>query len=91
MKFTTSKRLTPCSPSSVTAGQSRSANIATSTFAPLSSFLPDDCTCIAARPTTRWKPSESVGVVSLSSGIGSISSSRKRSSFFLSAGASPPA
>src|SRR6185295_18610340 len=41
-----------------------SPKIATSTFAPVTSFLPEDCTCRIARWITRWKPS--VGWVSTS-------------------------
>ena len=47
--ISTSKRVTPCSASIPTAGQSRSAKTATRTFAPFSSFFPELCTCIAAR------------------------------------------
>src|SRR5580765_1797302 len=38
--------------------------MATSTLAPVTSFLPEDCTCRMARWITRWKPS--VGCVSTS-------------------------
>src|SRR5688572_2215860 len=38
--------------------------MATSTLAPVTSFLPEDCTCRIARWITRWKPS--VGCVSTS-------------------------
>ncbi len=92
MKFTTSKRVTPCSPSMVTAGQSRSAKRATRTLAPLSSFFPELCTCMAARCTARLKPSESEGNwASASSGMGSTSSSRNFSSRFFRLAGSPPA
>src|SRR5882724_4673275 len=54
----------PCCCRKYTACESFSPKIATSTFAPVTSFLPDDCTCRIARWMTRWKPS--VGWVSTS-------------------------
>src|SRR5690349_3420111 len=44
-----------------TAWLSRSENKATSTLAPVTSLRPDDCTCTAARCTTRWKPAVGKG------------------------------
>src|SRR5258706_12491529 len=54
----------PCCCRKYTACQSFSPKIATSTLAPVTSFLPEDCTCRIARWITRWKPS--VGCVSTS-------------------------
>src|SRR6266852_4641457 len=54
----------PCCCRKYTACESFSPKIATSTFAPVTSFFPDDCTCRMARWITRWKPS--VGWVSTS-------------------------
>src|SRR5271155_2692018 len=45
-----------CSCRKYAAWLSRSAKIATRTLAPVTSSRPDDCTWIAARWTTRWKP-----------------------------------
>src|SRR3954471_6345006 len=39
-----------------TACESFSPKMATSTLAPVTSFLPEDCTCRMARWITRWKP-----------------------------------
>src|SRR3990170_7308982 len=64
MKFTTSRRAMPCCCRKYTACESFSPKIATSTLAPVTSFLPEDCTCRMARWITRWKPS--VGCVSTS-------------------------
>src|SRR5512143_442967 len=64
MKLTISSRVTPCWVRKYTACESFSPNTATSTFAPVTSFLPEDCTCRMARWITRWKPS--VGCVSTS-------------------------
>src|SRR4029079_2374424 len=44
-----------------TAWLSRSENKATNTLAPVTSLRPDDCTCTAARCTTRWKPAVGKG------------------------------
>src|SRR5581483_8319552 len=52
----------PCWCRKYTACESFSPKIATSTFAPVTSFLPEDCTCRIARWITRWKPC--VGCVS---------------------------
>ena len=67
MKFTTSKRVTPCCCRKYTACESFSPKMATKTLAPVTSFLPFevDCTCMIARWITRWNPS--VGCVSTSS------------------------
>jgi len=67
MKFTTSKRVTPCCCKKYTACESFSPKIATNTLAPVTSFLPFevDCTCMMARWITLWNPS--VGWVSTSS------------------------
>src|SRR5574341_2299622 len=54
----------PCCCRKYTACESFSPKIATSTLAPVTSFLPEDCTCRMARWITRWKPS--VGCVSTS-------------------------
>src|SRR3954471_7830858 len=54
----------PCCCRKYTACESFSPKMATSTFAPVTSFLPEDCTCRIARWITRWKPS--VGCVSTS-------------------------
>src|SRR5687768_4098935 len=54
----------PCCCRKYTAWESFSPKIATSTLAPVTSFLPEDCTCRMARWMTRWKPS--VGCVSTS-------------------------
>ena len=54
----------PCCCRKYTACDSFSPKIATSTLAPVTSFLPEDCTCRIARWMTRWKPS--VGWVSTS-------------------------
>src|SRR5258706_10334553 len=54
----------PCCCRKYTACESFSPKIATSTLAPVTSFLPEDCTCRIARWITRWKPS--VGCVSTS-------------------------
>src|SRR5688572_12550963 len=54
----------PCCCRKYTACESFSPKIATSTLAPVTSFLPEDCTCRMARWITRWKPS--VGWVSTS-------------------------
>src|SRR6185369_9721934 len=54
----------PCCCRKYTACESFSPKIATSTLAPVTSFLPEDCTCSMARWITRWKPS--VGWVSTS-------------------------
>src|ERR1700675_2706753 len=54
----------PCCCRKYTAWESFSPKIATSTLAPVTSFLPEDCTCRMARWITRWKPS--VGWVSTS-------------------------
>src|SRR5918911_5498220 len=45
-----------CSCRKYAAWLSRSAKIATRTFAPVTSSRPDDCTWITARWITRWKP-----------------------------------
>src|SRR6516225_9805306 len=45
-----------CSCRKYAAWLSRSAKIATSTLAPVTSSRPDDCTWITARWMTRWKP-----------------------------------
>src|ERR1700677_506651 len=45
-----------CSCRKYAAWLSRSAKIATSTLAPVTSSRPEDCTWIAARWTTRWNP-----------------------------------
>jgi hypothetical protein len=65
MKFTTSRRVMPWRCRKYTAWESFSPKMATSTLAPVTSFLPEDCTCRMARWITRWKPS--VGWVSISS------------------------
>src|SRR6185436_7683454 len=65
MKFTTSSRVTPFWCRKYTACESFSPKIATSTFAPVTSLRPEDCTWSIARWITRWKPS--VGWVSTSS------------------------
>ena len=55
-----------CSCRKKAAWLSRSAKIATSTLAPVTSSRPDDCTWITARWMTRWKPAvglESSGTV----------------------------
>src|SRR5215831_4404063 len=52
-----------CSCRKNTAWLSRSENSATSTLAPVTSSRPEDCTWIAARCSTRWKPA--VGLASL--------------------------
>ena len=67
IKFTTSKRVTPCCCKKYTACESFSPKMATNTLAPVTSFLPFDvdCTCMMARWITRWNPS--VGCVSTSS------------------------
>src|SRR5262245_51770092 len=62
--LTTSPRATSCFCRKYTACESFSPKIATSTLAPVTSFLPEDCTCRMARWITRWKPS--VGWVSTS-------------------------
>src|SRR3954464_9523407 len=54
----------PCCCRKYTACESFSPKMATSTLAPVTSFLPDDWTCRMARWITRWKPS--VGCVSTS-------------------------
>src|SRR5512144_2169923 len=54
----------PCCCRKYTACESFSPKIATSTLAPVTSFLPEDCTCRIARWITRWKPR--VGCVSTS-------------------------
>src|SRR5204863_7459570 len=54
----------PCCCRKYTACESFSPKMATSTLAPVTSFLPEDCTCRIARWMTRWKPS--VGWVSTS-------------------------
>src|ERR1051325_7749729 len=54
----------PCCCRKYTACESFSPKIATRTFAPVTSFLPEDCTWRMARWITRWKPS--VGWVSTS-------------------------
>src|ERR1700741_3515450 len=54
----------PCCCRKYTACESFSPKIATSTLAPVTSFLPEDWTCRMARWMTRWKPS--VGCVSTS-------------------------
>src|SRR3954447_1334372 len=54
----------PCCCRKYTACESFSPKMATSTLAPVTSFLPEDCTCRMARWMTRWKPS--VGCVSTS-------------------------
>src|SRR5258705_2249794 len=54
----------PCCCRKYTACESFSPKIATSTLAPVTSFLPEDWTCRMARWMTRWKPS--VGWVSTS-------------------------
>src|SRR5688572_17250785 len=54
----------PCCCRKYTACESFSPKIATSTLAPVTSFLPEDWTCRIARWITRWKPS--VGWVSTS-------------------------
>src|SRR5690242_9104890 len=54
----------PCCCRKYTAWESFSPKIATSTLAPVTSFLPEDCTCRMARWITRWKPR--VGWVSTS-------------------------
>src|SRR3989337_1830080 len=55
----------PCCWRKYTACESFSPKMATSTLAPVTSFLPEDCTCRMARWMTRWNPS--VGWVSISS------------------------
>src|SRR5256885_12422825 len=54
----------PCCWRKYTACESFSPKIATSTFAPVTSFFPEDWTCRMARWMTRWKPR--VGWVSTS-------------------------
>src|SRR2546426_8941530 len=54
----------PCCWRKYTACESFSPKMATRTFAPVTSFLPEDWTCRMARWITRWKPS--VGWVSTS-------------------------
>ena len=56
MKFTTSNRLISCCFNRYTACDSCSPKIATSTLAPVTSLLPEDCTCSTARCSTRWNP-----------------------------------
>ena len=51
-----------CSCRKYTAWLSRSENRATSTLAPVTSSRPEDCTWIAARCTTRWKPAVGFGI-----------------------------
>src|SRR5262245_9869959 len=53
---TASKRVISCSCRKNAAWLSRSAKIATSTLAPVTSSRPEDCTCTTARWITRWKP-----------------------------------
>jgi len=55
----------------IAAWLSRSAKIATSTLAPVTSSRPDDCTWITARWITRWKPA-----VGLESSPPSVTSSQ---------------
>lgn len=58
------------------AAGSRSANSATSTFAPVTSSRPDDCTWIAARCSTLWKPA--VGFASSGRRVTRLDSSLSR-------------
>src|SRR3981081_1140765 len=46
----------PCCWRKYTACESFSPKMATRTFAPVTSFLPEDWTCRMARWITRWKP-----------------------------------
>src|ERR1051326_1524814 len=65
----------PCCCRKYTAWESFSPKMATRTLAPVTSFLPEDCTCRIARWMTRWNPwvgcvsasecGESLGVCSL--------------------------
>ena len=56
MYCTASKRVISCSCRKKAAWLSRSAKMATSTLAPVTSSRPEDCTCTTARWITRWKP-----------------------------------
>jgi hypothetical protein len=56
MYCTASKRVISCSCRKKAAWLSRSAKMATSTLAPVTSSRPEDCTCTTARWMTRWKP-----------------------------------
>ena len=56
MYWTASKRVISCSCRKKAAWLSRSAKMATSTLAPVTSSRPEDCTCTTARWITRWKP-----------------------------------
>ena len=56
MYCTASNRVISCSCRKKAAWLSRSAKIATSTLAPVTSSRPEDCTCTTARWMTRWKP-----------------------------------
>ena len=56
IKLTASNRDISCSLRKWTALLSLSENRATIIFAPLTSFLPDDCTWMIDLCTTRWKP-----------------------------------
>ena len=76
MKLTTSSRVMPCWCRKYTACESFSPKIATNTLAPVTSFLPEDCTCRMARWITRWKPS--VGWVSISSVPATVGCARRR-------------
>ena len=55
MKLTASSRVMSCCSRKYAAWLSRSAKIATSTLAPVTSSLPDDWTWMTARWITRWK------------------------------------
>src|SRR6185437_3567782 len=65
-----------CSWRKYAAWLSRSAKIATSTLAPVTSSRPDDCTWITARWMTRWKPA--VGLESSAPSVTRLSSSDSR-------------
>ncbi len=56
MYLTASNRVISCSCRKKAAWLSRSAKMATSTLAPVTSSRPVDCTCTTARWMTRWKP-----------------------------------
>src|SRR5579885_3076661 len=64
----TSRRVIPCWASRYAAWQSGSRKIAASTWRPSTSSLPADCTCAAARWSTRWKASVCSGGASTPGG-----------------------
>ena len=76
MYCTASKRVISCSCRKKAAWLSRSAKMATSTLAPVTSSRPEDCTCTTARWITRWKPV--VGCASLEPLTNSEASSLSR-------------